>query len=196
MYRHIRIALLSGLIFLLLIPATNAQRKKEEPPSFKDRIFFGGNFGLTFGNTTSIIINPVAGYRLTPRLSPGIGLRYEYFKSNYPGYVPYDTHIYGGSLFARYMLIKNLSEAIGLGGLNSGIFLQGEYEILSLESQYFDFTNPVPGSRFNLHSMLVGGGIYQPIGARSGFLFTILWNLNESYNSIYANPIIRIGFNF
>jgi len=196
MYRHIRKVILGSMLLLLLIPVSNAQRQKEEPPSFKDRIFFGGNFGLSFGNTTSIIISPIAGYRLTPRLSSGIGLRYEYFKSNYPGYVPYDTHIFGGSLFSRYMVIKNLSESIGLGGLNSGIFLQGEYEMLSLESQYFDLANPVPGSRFNLHSVLIGGGIYQPIGGRSAFLLTVLWNLNESYHSIYANPIIRIGFNF
>jgi hypothetical protein len=168
--------------------------QKEEPVPFRDRIFFGGNFGLTFGNTTSVIVSPLAGYHITPRLSAGLGIRYEYFKSNYPGYVPYDTHIFGGSVFSRFMVIQNMGEAIGLGGFNSGIFLQGEYEMLSLESEYFDQTKPSP--RFNLHSVLVGGGIYQPIGRRSGLLLTVLWNLNESYNSIYANPIIRIGFNF
>ena len=77
-----------------------------------------------------------------------------------------------------------------------GLFLHGEYEMLSLESQYFDLANPVPGERFYLHSIMVGGGVYMPMGSRSGFLLTVLWNLNESYNSIYGNPIIRIGFNF
>ena len=182
--------------FLILPVVQDAYPQREEPPSFKERLFFGGNFGLSFGNTTSIIISPIAGYRVTPRLSTGVGLRYEYFKSNYPGYVPYDTHIFGGSLFSRFMIIKNISETIGLGGINSGIFIQGEYELLSLESQYFDLANPSPDSRFYLHSILIGGGIYQPIGRRAGFLLTVLWNLNESYNSIYANPIIRIGFNF
>jgi hypothetical protein len=181
---------------LILLLSTAGYSQREEPPSIRDRIFFGGNFGLSFGNTTSIIISPLAGYHVTPRLSAGLGIRYEYFKSNYPGFVPYDTHIFGGSVFSRYMIIKNVSEAIGLGGMNSGIFLQGEYEMLSLESQYFDLANPSPDARFNLHSVLIGGGLYQPIGARSGFLLTVLWNLNESYNSIYANPIIRIGFNF
>lgn len=186
--------LLAIVIALLVIPDSRAEW--EETPTFRDRLFFGGNFGLSFGNTTSIIISPISGIRITPRFSSGLGLRYEYYKSNYPGYVPYDTHIFGGSVFSRYMVIRDLGEAIGLGGLNSGLFLQVEYEMLNLESQYFDITNPSPDGRFNLHSVLVGGGIYQPIGRRSGLLLTVLWNLNESHNSIYTNPIIRIGFNF
>jgi hypothetical protein len=80
--------------------------------------------------------------------------------------------------------------------MNMGLFLQAEYELLSLEREYFDLTNPSADGRFNLNSILVGGGIYQPIGRRSGFLITVLWNLNETYNSIYSNPVIRIGFNF
>ena len=178
----------------LTVPDTAAQW--EEPPSLKDRLFFGGNFGLTFGNTTSIIVSPLGGYRITPRLSSGLGVRYEYFRSNYPGYVSYDTHIWGGSVFSRYMFIRNLSEAIGIGGLNSGLFLHAEYEILSLESKYYDLTNPSAEGRFSLHSVLVGGGLFQPIGQRSGLLITVLWNMNETYNSIYANPVIRFGFNF
>lgn len=183
-----------GSLAWLTIPVSGAQW--EDPPPIKERIFFGGNFSLTFGNTTSIIVSPLAGYRVTPRLSSGLGIRYEYFKSNYPGFVPYDTHIFGGSVFSRYMFIMNISEALGLGGFNSGLFLHGEYEMLSLESQYFDMANPNSDGRFRLHSILVGGGIYQPIGARAGLIITILWNLNESYNSIYRNPVIRFGFNF
>ncbi|MFC2115728.1 hypothetical protein ACFLTU_04595 [Bacteroidota bacterium] len=187
------------ILFIVMInclAVSSLMAEWEETPSFKERIFFGGNFGLTFGNTTSIIVSPLAGYQVTPRLSSGFGIRYEFYKSNYPGYIPFDTHIYGGSVFSRYMVIKNLSEAIGIGGLNSGLFLHGEYEILSLESKYFDYVNPNPDGRFSLHSFLVGGGLFQPIGQRAGILITVLWNLNESYNSIYSNPIIRIGFNF
>lgn len=169
----------------------------EEPPPLRDRLFFGGNFGLTFGNTTSIIVSPLAGYRITPKLSGGLGVRYEYYKNSYPGFVPYSTNIYGGSVFTRYMLIQNLGETLGIGGIGTGIFIQGEYEMLNLESQYFDVSNThSQEKRFNLHSVLVGGGIYQPIGQRSGFLITVLWNLNESLNSVYSNPLIRLGFTF
>ncbi len=186
--------LLVSLISLVILPEGKSQG--EESDGRWERIFFGGNFGLSIGNTTSIIVSPLAGYRVTPKLSVGTGIRYEYYKSNYNGYVPYDTHIYGGSVFSRYMLVPDISEAIGIGGLNSGIFLQGEYELLSLESQYFDHRNLSAGKRFVQHSVLVGGGLYQPIGPRSGLVLTVLWNLNESYNSLYSNPVIRIGFNF
>lgn len=189
----IRIILLAAALSAGLNGNLGAQWEGNPPP-FRDRIFFGGNFGLSFGSTTSIVVNPIMGYRITPRLAGGIGARYEYFRNNYPGYLPFDTHIFGGSVFTRFMVINSLSDALGIGGLNSGIFLQGEYEMLSLESREFDPSNPNP--RFLLHSVLVGGGIYQPIGRRSGIMVTVLWNLNESYRSIYPNPIIRFGFNF
>ncbi len=186
--------LLGILMALLAVPSSLAEW--EDPPSFRDRLFFGGNFGFSFGNTTSIIVSPLAGVRITPRLSGGIGARYEYYKNNYPGSIPFDTHIFGGSVFSRFTVIQSIGEVVGFGGLNTGLFVQGEYELLSLESEHFDHTSTSPDGRFNLHSILVGGGIYQPIGQRSGFLITILWNLNESYNTIYTNPLIRLGFTF
>jgi hypothetical protein len=187
-----------GVILWVLLTVCSGpiQAQWEEKPPLRDRIFFGGNFGLQFGTVTNIEISPLAGIYLTPRLAVGPGIRYEYFRSNYPGYVPYETHIYGGTVFSRYMVIKDLSEGIGLG-LNFGIFGHAEYEMLSLESRYFKIGAPPDESgRFNLHSVLVGGGIYQPIGRRSGFLVMVLWNLNETANSPYSNPIFRIGFNF
>ena len=195
MHEKIKKIVVAGFFAFLMILNVGAQWDGEPPP-LKDRLFFGGNFALSFGNATSIVVSPLAGYQITPKLAGGVGLRYEYFRYDYPGYVPYDTHIFGGSVFGRYMIINSISEALGLGGFNSGIFLQAEYEMLSLESQYFDLTNPNADGRFYLHSMLIGGGLFQPIGRKGGFLITVLWNLNESYNSIYANPILRFGFNF
>jgi hypothetical protein len=184
------------MVLLLVLPGRHIQAQWDEKPPLRDRIFFGGNFGLQFGTVTDIEISPLAGIYLTPRLAVGPGIRYEYFKSNYPGYVPYETHIYGGTAFARYMVIKDLSETIGLG-LNFGLFGHVEYEILSLESKYFKIGAPPDiDGRFNLHSVLLGGGIFQPIGRRGGFLIMILWNLNETASSPYSNPIFRIGFNF
>ncbi|KPL12221.1 MAG: hypothetical protein AMS26_18430 [Bacteroides sp. SM23_62] len=185
------------IIFTVLVLSGGLiQAQWEEKPPLRDRIFFGGNFGLQFGTVTNIEISPLAGIYLTPRLAMGPGIRYEYYKSNYPGFVPYETHIYGGTVFARYMVIKNMGEAVGLG-LNFGLFGHSEYEILSLESRYFEIGAPPDAEgRFNLHSVLLGGGIYQPIGRRAGFLIMILWNLNETASSPYSNPIFRIGFNF
>jgi hypothetical protein len=188
----------SGIITALLVVFTGglSTAQWEEKPPLRDRIFFGGNIGLQFGTITNIEVSPLAGIYLTPRLAMGPGIKYEYYKSNYPGFVPFETHIYGGAVFARYMVIRDLSEAIGLG-LNMGIFGHTEYEMLSLERKYFEVGAPLQAEgRFNLHSILIGGGIYQSIGRRAGFLIMILWNLNETASSPYSNPILRIGFNF
>ncbi len=193
MFRKFHRFLIVIVLGCLMLPASGAE--EEEKPSLRDRLFFGGNVGFSFGNTTSIILSPLAGIYITPRLSGGLGIRYEYYKSNL-SYFPFDTHIYGGSVFSRYTIFKDLSEAVGVGGLGTSMFIQAEYELLSLESQYFDRSYSNPGDRFFLHSILAGGGIFQPVGKRSGVLITVLWNLNESYNSIYSNPIIRLGFTF
>ena len=168
----------------------------DELTNVRDRLFFGGNFGLQFGTITNIEISPLIGYYITSRLASGIGIKYEYYKDSRDySYLNYETNIYGGSLFSRYLIIKNMSETIKLG-INSSIFTHAEYEMLSLERKYFEFPPTLEDGRFIVHSILVGGGLLQPIGRRSAFLMMVLWNLNESAQSPYHNPVIRIGFNF
>jgi hypothetical protein len=185
------------LLFFFLLTFQSAacllRAQDEEELRPIDRIFFGGNFGMQFGTITNIEVSPLIGYHITPRLSAGIGTRFEYFKDKGLIY-PYETTIYGGSVFSRFVVIQNLGEGLGIG-LNTGLFTQVEYEMLSLEREYFE--PPYNGTgRFLVHSVLVGGGIIQPIGRRSAFLLSVLYNLNESARSPYSNPIIRIGFNF
>lgn len=184
------------LLFLVNVPVIIfAQREEEEEIRPIDRIFFGGNFGMQFGTITSIEVSPIVGYYITPKLSAGAGIRFEYFKDKgYYATYAYETTIYGGDIFTRYIIISNLGEGLNLG-LNTGIFIQAEYEALSLEKMYFDPPYTEPG-RFIVHSVLVGGGIIQPIGSRSAFLLSVLYNLNESARSPYSNPIIRVGFTF
>ena len=81
------------IVLLLVLSCSLLKAQWEEKPPLRERLFFGGNFGLQFGTVTNIEISPLAGIYLTPRLAVGPGIRYEYFKSNYPGYVHYETHI-------------------------------------------------------------------------------------------------------
>lgn len=187
----------AGLFILIMVTlpvfALTAQTDDEEEFRPIDRLFFGGNFSLMFGYITNVEVSPVVGYYITPRLAAGTGIKFEYYKDK-GYYYPYQTTIYGGSVFSRYIIIKNLGEGMNLG-LNTGIYSQVEYEILSLEKEYFEPPYSEDG-RFLVHSVLVGGGIIQPIGRRSAFLVTVLYNLNESVRSPYNNPIIRVGFTF
>ena len=193
--KYARFLVLSFILLQGLMTASLFAQIDEEDEEIRpiDRLFFGGNFGLMFGTVTNIEISPLAGYYITPRLAAGTGIRFEYFRDK--GYFdPYQTTIFGGNLFTRYTIIKNLGEGLKIG-LNTGIFGQVEYEALSLEKLYFEPPYTEPG-RFILHSILVGGGIIQPVGRRSAFLVTILYNLNETSRSPYTNPVVRVGFTF
>ena len=187
-----KLALILGILFT--VPLLAPAQKKEKPP-INERIFFGGMFALQIGTYTAIEVSPLVGYRLTPRLSLAAGIKYEYLNNKQTGF-SFSTHIYGFRSFARYHIIPNLAELLG-GGINLGLFAQLEYEGLSLERQYFDYPAYPSDGRFWLSSVLIGGGISVPTGPRGAVNFSILYNLNESANSIYYNnPIIRFGFNF
>ena len=185
---------LYSIILLLSIEFDIKSQQNEEGDLRPiDRFFFGGNVSLMFGNITNIELSPLVGYHITPRLAAGTGIRFEFYKDK-GVYYPYQTTIYGGNIFSRYIIINNLGEGINIG-LNAGIFTQAEYEVLSLEKQYFDPPYTADG-RFLVHSVLVGGGIIQSFGRRSALLLTVLYNLNESARSPYSNPIIRLGVIF
>jgi hypothetical protein len=185
------------IILLVWLTAGVLEAQREEPAGFMDKLFLGGNFGLQIGTVTNIEISPLVGYHITTRLAGGVGARYEYYKDsrNYFPFIPFKTNIYGGSVFSRYMVIQDLNRLIGLGP-SSGIFAHTEYEILSLERKYFEVPATLQEGRFYLHSVLAGGGLYQPVGRRSAFTLAVLWNLNQTASSPYTNPIIRVGFHF
>jgi hypothetical protein len=167
--------------------------KKNRKPPVRQKLFFGGYFSMRFGTVTDVELAPIVGYQLTPRFSFGTGIKYQYYNDKFYNY---DTHIYGFKIFSQFNVIQDLNKLIP-AGISMSIFIYGEYEGLSLESQYFDYAGIYPDQeRFWLNNFLVGGGIRQPLGPRAGIYFSILWNLNESLNSIYSNPIMRIGFTF
>ena len=167
----------SAIFIIILAFPFRAEAQDDDEITWRDRLFFGGNISLSVGSITAIQISPLAGYRITPRWSAGIGLDYEFYKSSgrYFGTIPvgsYSTSIYGGNLFTNYVFLKNFpTDGISL-------MAQTEYEALNLEKKYFqDYTS---SGRFMLHSFFVGGGIRQRLGRRSSLNILLLWNLNET----------------
>jgi hypothetical protein len=79
-------------------------------------------------------------------------------------------------------------------GANTGIFLQVENDLLSLESSVWK--DPLMTGRFFVNTVLAGGGISQQIGRRASLNFMVLWALNDSGYGIYSNPEIRVSFTF
>lgn len=170
--------------FFLLSFFITVSSQGQTEKNFREKIYFGGNFGLQIGTIIQIEISPRIGYRFTERFSSGVGIMYQYYKDRRPPPNNFRTNIYGGNVFASYIIYEN-------------IFAHTEYELLSLETDVFDMLDKHPGTdRFLYSIVLVGGGYRRPIRERSFVNFMVLWNLNDSSNSPYTNPVIRIGFTF
>ena len=156
----------------------------EAQPKFSDRVYFGGNFNLQFGDFTIINISPLVGYMVTNRFSVGPGITYQYLKGEaidlFTGRIfRYDTNIFGARVFARYNITQQF-------------FAYTEYESMRL-----DFPNEngnglekdwVPG-------YFIGGGVFQPVGGRAGLGLTVLLNvLHDDRRSPYNSEfVIRAG---
>ncbi len=151
---------------------------KSDKIPFKDRIYFGGNLGLQFGTQTYIDISPLAGYKFTETVSAGAGITYIYYKYK-DSYYTYSTSIYGGRIFGRYLFTNNL-------------FAHAEVELLNMELYDLNINDYY---RKNIISPFVGGGYIQRFSNNAGLYLLLLFNLNDSAESPYTNPIIRIGFN-
>ena len=160
MNRRFKLALLIAIIGV--VPHLVSAQYFEEAPqkaSFKDRIFVGGGFGLSFGTITYVSLSPIVGYKITQRWAAGVGISYQY--RNDKRFVPaLTTNDYGGSLFTRYLLIKN-------------IFAEARYEVLNFEY----LQSPSETARKNYDSFLLGGGFSQPLGKKASFVVSIMYNL-------------------
>ena len=180
--------------------------------SFRDRLFFGGNFGsgglFVSDRYTNFEISPHVGYYITPAWSAGLGIIYEYYNNKYYpftdqygnllGYDRFKTHIWGFRPFTNYVIVNDLHDWIPFLP-NMRIFAHSEYEALSIERKAFDYHAT---GRELFHSVLYGGGLRFPSGRRSSTNLTILWKQNLSKSKSRENtvndsrPVIRIGINF
>jgi hypothetical protein len=139
------------------------------------RSFIGGNLGIQFGTLTILDVSPFLGYKLTNNLSIGAGFTYQFYKDS-RAEPTYSSNIYGGRIFSSYIFIPE-------------VFAYAEYEVLNIKIPigYEEY------ARKNVSSVLVGAGYRQMIGPNLYSDIMILWNLTESPDSPYSNPIYRIG---
>ena len=185
----VRKMLFSFLLFLCLTSIIIGQKSREAPPPLKERLFFGGNFGLQLGTITDIQVSPIIGLWVLPRVALGIGPDYRFFK-----YHDIQTNIYGGKFYTQFVIIQDINSFIPIG-IHTGVFLHLEDELLSLEESYWK--NSSNSGRFYINTVLAGGGISQQIGRRSSLIsIMILWALNDSGYEVYSNPEFRVSFSF
>jgi len=182
-----------SILFTLALLAASAQdttdyvqpgkpkpKQKEAAIPFKDRVWFGGGIGLSFGTVTAIQLDPLAGYYLdhNHKLSAGLGPSYTYLRDN--RFMPaYTQSMYGYRLFSRWRVIEQA-------------FLHAEFLHMNLEPYY----NYGPErQRIWVPHLLVGAGYVQPISGRASFYLQVLFEVLQDPNSYYAGqgPIFSGG---
>ncbi|MGM0944858.1 MAG: hypothetical protein ACQEW9_06710 [Bacteroidota bacterium] len=177
-----RFLLLFGLFFFTTLLASHAQREiYADSIPFKDRLYYGGNFGMQFGTITLVDVSPLVGVMITERYSAGVGITYQYFNDR--RFVGGSSSTYGGRIFNRFNVLPN-------------IFIHGELETIN-----FDYFNRAENrfQRIWSNALFLGGGYFAPFGGgRGGANFTFLYNiLHDNLRSPYGEPyVIRVGFVF
>jgi hypothetical protein len=144
------------------------------------KIFYGGGFGLVFGDVDYFEIWPMIGINLTQALSVGVQFLYRHRKDKrYQQTLTTDD--YGTTLFGRYRF-------------SSPFYLQAEYEYLDYQ-YYVSTINGLTTKRDNLSSFMAGGGVYQAVGANTSVYATVLYNFSydQNYSPYYGPWITRFG---
>ena len=157
------------------VPQPPKPQKQKQP--IGKRLYFGGNAFFSVGSYTRIGVEPLVGYKLTPKLSSGIKISYEYVRDNRYT-TTYETTNYGGSLFARYRIIPPL-------------YFHADYTMIN-----YDLYDSAGESRRTwVPFFFVGGGYSQRLGSNAWMNFQVLFDVLQNKNSPYRSwePFFSVG---
>ena len=182
------------IILLSLVFTTTVSFSQEEQGGGgfdKSKMFFGGNFGVSFGNSTFVNVSPLAGYRFNSWLAAGAGINFIYSSfttRDYNGdklyrdeYGTAGTYIFGRVYPVQFAFLQVQPEFNYTWGKTK--FYYGNIPDLKLEGAY------VP-------SLLVGAGAALPAGS-GAIILMIQYDVIQDGRSPYGrNPFFTIGFNF
>jgi hypothetical protein len=156
----------------------------------KEKLFIGGNFGLTFGDYTLINISPQVGYRFTKAFAAGVGINAQY--------VGYRERDFNGDVY------RKVSQ--GVTGLNvfgrfypfNQFFVQLQPEanyIFGKQTYYQPSKEVYKLDAMIVPSLLAGGGAALPAG-RGAFIVSVFYDVLQDENSPYGRkPVYNFGYN-
>ncbi len=150
---------------------------KKESKFDKSKMYFGGYANMSFGSYTVIGVQPLVGYKLTPKFSIGGKVSYEYIKDK--RYLEdYTTSNYGASVFSRLRILPTF---------------YGHVEFSSMSYDLYDAEGN--NSRKWVPFLYVGGGYSQRLTKNSYLNAQILFDVINSDNSPYKNwePYYSVG---
>lgn len=151
-----------------------ATQSKKDPVG---RYYYGGSLGMTFGDYSRFSVTPLVGYKISPELSAGIELEYEYIKDKrYSSTL--ESHNYGGSLFSQYRFIPEL-------------YVHTEFKMMNYEI-YYTLTD---SKREVVPFIFLGVGYSKPISKNTWFNVQVLFDVLQDDDSPYDDwePFISIG---
>lgn len=170
---------------------TKPLKVKKDRKFDKSKMSVGGFGGFGFsGDFVFLDLSPIVAYRVIEKMQIGVGVTYQYqnLGDYYKGsqYEHFNkVHLYGGQIFDRFFIWKNL-------------FAQIQYNVLNTEwGEYRYELNGAPhytATRKTFHTVFGGGGYNVPIGLNSFLSLMLMINLNE--NDLYPNrqPHFNLGF--
>ncbi|MCF6356403.1 MAG: hypothetical protein L3J54_01230 [Draconibacterium sp.] len=150
---------------------------KKESKFDKSKMYFGGYANMSFGSYTVIGVQPLVGYKLTPKFSIGGKVSYEYIKDK--RYLEdYTTSNYGASVFSRLRILPTF---------------YGHVEFSSMSYDLYDAEGN--NSRKWVPFLYVGGGYSQRLTKNSYLNAQILFDVINSDNSPYKSwePYYSVG---
>ncbi len=184
-----------SVVTILVLAAGLSLHAQEEAPAEKkgfdpSRLFFGGNFGMSFGDYTFINITPQVGYQFNRYLAAGAGLSFIG-----TGYTTYYTN---GSKYSK--------ETYNSAGLNifgrvypvPFLFLQAqpEYNYTWGKTKFYNGQDEIKLDGEFVPVLLLGAGAVIPMG-RGSFIAMLQFNVIDNARSVYGNrPFFSFGVNF
>lgn len=182
------------LLAVVLIFNFSIQAQEEEEPQKKgfdkSKLFFGGNFGMSFGDVTFINISPQVGYQFNQFFAAGGGINF----------------ISTGYTYRDYNGDKLFKDSYGYAGLNvfgriyplSFLFaqVQPEYNYSWGKTKYY---NNQPDQKLDgafVPVLLIGAGAAIPAG-RGRMIAMLQYDLIGDVRSPYGrNAFFTFGYNF
>lgn len=153
--------------------------------SFKERLVLGLTLQIHQAQTPNVDISPFAAYKLTERLSLGLGGNYRLMtKHDFKGFTR-EGAVYGGRGFAEFKIYK-------------GIFAHVEYEMMkSPQRDSLVYLRLEQEEKIWVDGLLLGIGKDYKIAKYIKGNMQVLYNFLPEINSPYQNRVmVRFGFNF
>lgn len=184
---------IAGILFVVAVAGTvSAQYSLEKPkPGFRERLYFGGGLGLSFGNVTMVDVSPRVSYMIHPRWYAGVGGNYFYYKNKL---YDFHTHMYGASLFSNFTVIQDFSNILPVGKNAGALLIHAETNFINMAPE-MDYLKQ-RDERFWLFQPMAGIGFKIHAVGRSYALILIMYNFNEQYYSPSQNPVINVSLMF